>query len=120
MTPQQITRNNKALIHEQVSMKKSYSVYIMSNRYHTVLYTGITSDLRGRVWEHQTRAVKSFTSRYNVYKLLYYEDYDEPKQAIEREKQIKGYRRSKKVDLIMSFNPGWIDLASKLWPDGAR
>jgi putative endonuclease len=82
----------------------------MTNAYHTVLYTGVTSDLIKRVSEHRSKTVAGFTSKYNVTKLVYYEDHLTMNDAIAREKQIKGGSRQKKLDLIKSMNPDWTDL----------
>jgi len=76
-----------------------------------ILYTGITGDLRRRVWQHKRRTVAGFTNRYNVTLLVYYECFIYPDAAIKREKEIKGWRRSKKIALIESMNPCWDDLA---------
>ncbi len=92
-----------------------YYVYIMSNERWT-LYTGMTGDLQRRVFEHKTKQVPSFTQKYNITKLIYFESTDEVQVAIAREKEIKGWRRSKKVDLINSMNPDWDDLAAD-WYD---
>ena len=93
---------------------KQYYVYIMANRYNNVLYTGVTNDLKRRVYEHKMHLVRGFTSRYNVEKLVYYEVTDDIQAAILREKQIKGGSRQKKIDLIMSINPEWKDLFDEL------
>ena len=85
-------------------MKKQYFVYIMSNDWHTVLYTGVTSDLKRRVYEHKEKLIEGFTKRYNITKLLYYEMSDDIESAISREKQIKAGSRKKKIELINSFN----------------
>ncbi len=95
-------------------MEKQYYVYIMTNKNHTVLYTGITSDLRRRVFQHQEKLADGFTRRYNVSKLVYYEIARNAFSAISREKQIKGGSRSKKIELISNANPGWSDLADTL------
>ena len=76
-----------------------------------MLYTGVTGDLRRRVWQHKNRLTPGFTSRYNLTRLVYYECLYYPDAAIAREKGIKGWRRSKKIALIKSMNPGWDDLA---------
>jgi putative endonuclease len=76
-----------------------------------VLYTGITGDLAHRVWEHKGKLIPGFTSRYNLTRLVYYERFFYPDAAIDREKEIKGWRRGKKVRLIESMNPRWDDLA---------
>ena len=85
-------------------------IYIMTNQFNTVLYTGVTSNLLRRVTEHKDKAISGFTSKYNATKLVYYEEYSTMDEAIAREKQIKGGSRQKKVDLIKSRNPEWKDL----------
>ena len=89
-------------------------VYIMTNHYNTVLYTGVTSDLRKRVGEHKSGLGGKFAARYRTTKLVYYEVTDSIRLAIIREKQIKGGSRQKKVDLIQSLNPEWEDLSDTL------
>ena len=89
---------------------KNYYVYIMTNMSRT-LYTGVTNDLPRRVWEHKQKLVKGFTKKYNITKLVYYEETNDVLGAIEREKQIKGWLRKKKIDLIESLNPEWKDLS---------
>jgi putative endonuclease len=96
-------------------MDKHFCVYIMTNERNTVLYTGVTSNLNKRVYEHKTKAVKGFTQKYNITKLVYYEVCAEANEAILREKQIKGGSRRKKIDLINSMNISWKDLAEDLW-----
>lgn len=95
-------------------MSKHYggSTYIMTNPTNTVLYTGVTNDLARRVWEHKNKLGpnSSFTRRYNIVKLVYYETFETIPAAIFREKQIKGGSRQKKIDLINSMNPEWKDL----------
>jgi len=91
---------------------KQYYVYILTNRWHTVLYTGMTNSIERRVWQHKTGAIPGFTKKYNCHKLIYYEIYGEVTQAIAREKQVKPWRREKKVALIVSMNPDWNDLAA--------
>ena len=91
---------------------KTFYVYIMTNRSRShVLYTGITGNLSRRVFEHKNKLVEGFTSRYNLTRLVYYEAYAYPGLAIDREKEIKGWRRSKKIKLVESMNPHWYDLA---------
>ena len=91
---------------------KQFFVYIMTNGPKTaVLYTGITGDLTRRVWQHKNKRTPSFTSRYNLTQLVYYERFVYPDAAIAREKEIKGWRRSKKIKLIGAMNPKWDDLA---------
>ena len=85
-------------------------VYIMTNKYNKVLYTGVTSNLFKRVNEHKEKLISGFSSRYNVTKLVYYEEYETMPEAIAREKQIKGGSRQKKIDLINGENLEWKDL----------
>ena len=82
----------------------------MANKHNTVLYTGITSGLKKRVYEHREKLVSGFTKKYNVSKLVYYEIYQDPENAILREKQIKAGSRQKKIDLINTMNKKWLDL----------
>jgi len=91
---------------------KLFYVYIMSNHPRSgVLYVGLTGDLVHRVWQHKNKLVSGFTSRYNLTRLVFYERFFYPDAAIAREKEIKGWRRGKKVRLIETMNPGWDDLA---------
>lgn len=94
-------------------MEDAYSVYIITNQHHTVLYTGVTSDLYYRIQEHKLKIHPGFTAKYNVCKLVYYEQYGDVNDAIAREKAIKGGSRKRKIDLINSMNPGWEDLWEK-------
>jgi putative endonuclease len=83
----------------------------MTNKHHTTLYIGVTADLFSRVVEHQEKSdPKSFTARYNLDKLVYYESFSTIEEAIDREKQLKGGSRQKKIDLINRTNPAWRDL----------
>ncbi|MDR8393371.1 GIY-YIG nuclease family protein [Aliifodinibius sp. S!AR15-10] len=91
-------------------MKDKYTVYIMTNRHNTVLYTGVTNDIVRRCWEHKHKLADGFTKRYNIDKLIYVEHFRSPQKAIEREKQIKGWKRKKKEALINRLNPDWVDL----------
>ena len=95
-------------------MSRQFYVYIMANKYNTVLYTGVTNDLRRRVYEHKAKLVSGFTSKYNVTKLVYYEVCGDALSAIAREKQIKGGSRRKKVDLVNGMNGEWRDLYEEL------
>lgn len=88
-----------------------YYVYILTNRTNRVLYTGITNNLTRRVAEHENGVENSFTKRYHTHKLIYFEIYHDVKTAITREKQIKGWRREKKLHLIAEKNPHWLDLS---------
>ncbi len=91
---------------------KQFFVYIMTNGPKpAVLYVGITGNLPYRVWQHKNKLIPGFTSRYNLTRLVYYEHFFYPDAAINREKEIKGWRRSKKMKLIESMNPPWDDLA---------
>jgi putative endonuclease len=89
-------------------------VYIMTNKYNTVLYTGVTNDLMRRVSEHKSN-LGGFTGRYKVNKLVYLENFEKMDDAIEREKKIKGGSRQKKIDLINSINPQWKDLVDEYY-----
>ncbi len=93
---------------------KVYFVYIMSNGINTVTYTGVTSDISRRAWQHREKVFKGFTNKYNISKLVYYESFSDIREAIAREKQIKGGSREKKVALINSMNPEWNDLFIEL------
>ena len=95
-------------------MKKIPCVYILSNPRNTVLYTGVTSNLKNRIWQHKQKLVPGFTSRYNCRKLIYFEVFEEMTDAIAREKQIKGGSRKKKEQLINSINPEWKDLYDEI------
>ena len=86
-------------------MKKQYYIYIATNKRNTVLYTGVTNDLNRRMYEHRQKLIKGFTSEYNIIKLIYFQEFDTPEEAILAEKRIKGWRREKKVALIKSINP---------------
>jgi putative endonuclease len=85
-------------------------VYILTNHSDKVLYTGVTSNLVKRVYEHKDKMVEGFTKKYNIDKLVYYEVFDDIESAIEREKQIKAGSRKKKIELIESVNPEYRDL----------
>jgi putative endonuclease len=89
----------------------NYHVYILANRWKTI-YTGVTGRLEARVWEQKTKAVEGFTARYGIDRLVHFEHFTDIHDAIAREKQIKGWRRARKIALIASMNPGWKDLAA--------
>ncbi len=93
---------------------KQYYVYIMTNVTHRVLYTGVTNNLLRRVDEHRRKAVKGFSAKYNVSKLVWYAATNDVHAAIAEEKRIKGGSRQKKQALIESMNPGWRDLGENL------
>ncbi|MBE9541628.1 MAG: GIY-YIG nuclease family protein [Proteobacteria bacterium] len=95
-------------------MRRQYYIYIMTNKNNTVLYTGITNDLKRRVYEHKEKLVDGFTKKYNVTKLVYYEVFEDPENAILREKQIKAGSRQKKINLINSVNGEWLDLYEEI------
>lgn len=95
--------------------EKYGSVYILGSK-SSVLYVGVTSNLPRRIYEHKSNLIKGFTLRYNVHILLYYEVCDSILSAIEREKNIKKWRRSKKIRLIKSINPGFEDLYDEISP----
>lgn len=86
-------------------------VYIVTNIYHTVLYVGMSTQLPRRIWTHKQKLIESFTKRYNVTKLVYFESAPDKWSALTREKQIKKYSRFKKIQLILSINPNWDDLS---------
>ncbi len=94
-------------------MKTSY-IYILTNKNHTVLYIGVTSDRFKRIYEHKNHLVDGFTKKYKVSKLVYYEQFSEIITAIQREKQIKKWNRSWKIDLIEKLNSEWKDLYDNL------
>ena len=89
---------------------KIYYIYILTNKENGTLYTGITNELVRRVYEHKNKLIDGFTKKYSLDKLVYYEQYSSPSDAILREKQIKAGSRKKKLDLINNFNNSWKDL----------
>ena len=93
-----------------VYIDKEYYVYLLTNKYKTVLYIGVTNNLIRRIYEHKFKLQKGFTEKYNIDRLVYYELHSEVMEAISREKQIKGWTRKKKNDLICQLNPKWEDL----------
>ena len=93
---------------------KNYYVYILSNQRNTTLYIGITSNLIKRIWEHKNKAVRGFTEKYNVTRLVYYECYDDTEEALLREKRLKKWKRNWKIELIEKMNPEWKDLYENL------
>ena len=95
-------------------MNKQPAVYIMANRRNGTLYTGVTSNLVKRVWEHKSDLVEGFTRRYAIHRLVYYELFDAMESAIIREKQIKAGSREKKLRLIESMNSEWKDLYASI------
>jgi putative endonuclease len=97
-----------------ITMNKLFYVYIMTNKWNTVLYTGVTNDILRRVQEHKEKKNEGFTSRYKVNKLVYYEVTENIESAILREKQIKGGSRKDKIELVKFHNNDWRDLSAEL------
>ena len=89
-------------------------VYLLTNQHNRVLYTGVTNDLKRRVWQHREHLVEGFTARYQVTKLVCYEMFADIRDALAREKQIKAGSHQKKIDLINGFNPEWRDLYDEI------
>ena len=96
------------------TVNRQYYVYIITNKNNTVLYTGVTNDLKRRIYEHKEQLVEGFAKRYNITKLVYYEVLGDVANAILREKQIKGGSRQKKIDLVNGMNKEWRDLCEEL------
>jgi putative endonuclease len=92
-------------------LSRSYYIYIMTNQSDT-LYTGVTNDLTKRVYQHKNKLLPGFTTKYNITRLVYFEETNDVQAALAREKQIKGWLRKKKVALIESVNPKWLDLSA--------
>ncbi|OGP97421.1 MAG: excinuclease ABC subunit C [Deltaproteobacteria bacterium RBG_19FT_COMBO_46_9] len=95
-----------------MSGNEKYYVYLLTNWNNKVIYVGITNDLTRRIYEHKNKMIKGFTEKYNVKKLVYFEETQDVNTAIEREKEIKKWRREKKNRLVNSMNPNWDDLSS--------
>ena len=93
-----------------IFMYRQYYIYLMANKNNTVLYTGVTKDLKRRVYEHKEKMIEGFSKKYNVTKLVYYQMFRNIKSAIFREKQIKGGSRVKKNELVNKMNSKWRDL----------
>ena len=93
-----------------------YYVYMLTNMSRVVLYIGVTSDLEGRLYEHRSGETPGFTQRYRVNRLVCVEDYPDPRSAIAREKQLKGWTRAKKNALVAKVNPQWRDLGEEMMP----
>ena len=92
-------------------MRKAYYVYLMTNCNNKVMYVGMTNNLERRVYEHKHKLIKGFTEKYNVNKLVYFEETSDVYAAISREKEIKKWRREKKNNLVLRMNPQWEDLS---------
>ena len=91
-----------------------YYIYILSNWNDKVIYIGVTNNLKRRVYEHKNEVIDGFTKKYHVHKLVYYETTTEVKAALEREKQLKGWKREKKDSLVTDMNPNWKDLYDEI------
>jgi putative endonuclease len=91
-------------------MERSYYVYVLTNWNNRVMYVGVTNNLARRMYEHKHKLIKGFTTKYNINKLVYFEECGDIKEALEREKEIKRWRRKKKDSLVSSLNPEWKDL----------
>ncbi len=89
---------------------KQYFVYILASKKNGTLYIGVTSDLLGRVWQHKNKVVDGFTKKYDINYLVYYEQTEDVRSALAREKQLKNWKRQWKIELIEKENPGWVDL----------
>ncbi|XVN40843.1 MAG: GIY-YIG nuclease family protein [Rickettsia endosymbiont of Argas persicus] len=89
---------------------KEYYVYVLSNKYDGTLYIGVTSDIIKRVWQHKQKVIKGFTTKYNLDKLVYFEQFNDINLAISHERLLKEYKRKWKLDLIEANNPNWHDL----------
>src|SRR5262249_4921297 len=107
-----VTQHRTLSLHCRIleNVHKHYFVYILSSQ-RRVLYVGVTSNLEERVFQHKMHIFEGFTAQYNVTSLVYFEQYSTPQRAITREKEIKGWRREKKISLIESVNPKWKDLS---------
>ena len=92
-------------------MAKTYYVYILASKRNGTLYIGVTNDLERRLYEHRNNLIEGFTNKYNVHHLVYYEDVNDVKSALQREKQLKRWTRKWKIELIEKVNPEWRDLA---------
>ena len=94
-------------------------VYVITNKNRSTLYIGMTNNLERRLWEHRNKVVSGFSADYSLCQLLYHESFRDARSAIEREKQLKGWPREKKIDLIETMNPHWEDL-SEGWVDDGK
>lgn len=103
-------------IHKNSYNMKQYFVYVMASKTKTV-YIGVTNNLKRRVYEHKQKLVDGFTKKYNITRLVYYEEFGDSYSAIQREKKLKGWIRKKKIALIESINPEWRDLSEGWFSD---
>jgi len=99
---------------------RQYCVYILTNKINTVLYVGVTSNLPKRVCEHKNKLADGFTKKYNIEKLVYFEQTEDVNSALAREKQLKNWKREWKIELIKKANPEWKDLSSTLLDSGSN
>ena len=95
----------------------TYYVYILCNWNNKVMYIGVTNNLERRIYEHKNKLIEGFTSKYNINKLVYFEETSDIKAAIAREKQLKGLKRDKKNELVEAMNPEWIDLSENWYKE---
>ena len=95
-------------------MKREPAVYVLTNKPDGTLYTGVTSNLSKRIWQHKNKVMKGFSARYNLTRLIYFELFEDMQEAISREKQIKAGSRKAKIKLIESSNPEWKDLYAEV------
>ena len=95
-------------------MEKQYYVYILAKARNSTFYVGITSDLRKRIWEHKTNAADGFTKKHQIKNLVYYEAFNDPENAIQREKRLKKWNRTWKMRVIEEMNPDWKDLYEEI------
>ncbi len=107
-------RKLESIIVGQHEFMKTYCVYIMASKKNGTLYTGVTGDLRKRVYERKNDLIEGFTKRYGVHRLVYFEFTSDVQSALRREKQIKAWKRAWKVELIENMNPDWLDLYDSL------
>lgn len=107
------SEGNVVTVGIQRSERKKMWVYILTNHTNNVLYTGVTNDIMRRTYKHRSKCVNGFAEKYNAYKLVYAEETNSAEEAIAREKQIKSWSRKKKLALIETLNPNWVDLAKE-------
>ena len=96
-----------------MAFTNSYYVYLLTNWNNKVIYVGVTNDLKRRLYEHKNKIIQGFTQKYNLNKLVYFEETNDINAAITREKEIKKWRRQKKDNLVNQLNPNWIDLSEQ-------
>ena len=95
-------------------MEKQYCTYIVSSFQNKRLYIGVTSNLKKRIWEHKSKIIKGHTEKYNIDRLVYFEQFSDVNEAIKREKQLKNWHRDWKINLIQAVNPSWNDLYEEI------